>query len=149
MKKQGEENNKYVLDTSAFLTFFEDEEGADTVQAVLESARDGKVKIFASFVSFMEVFYITFREEGEDEAIKRISLMNSLSVGRVESFPELGLIAGKLKANHRISFADAWVAATAVFYEALLVHKDPEFESLKNAVSLLTLPYKQTTVLNN
>ncbi|MCP4110600.1 MAG: type II toxin-antitoxin system VapC family toxin [Desulfobacteraceae bacterium] len=50
----------------------------------------------------------------------------------VESTQELGLIAGTLKAVDRISFADTWVAATAIFYDAVLVHKDPEFEQLKD-----------------
>jgi len=130
------------LDSSAFLAFFEDEEGAQTVQGILERAMTGGVIVLASFVSFTEIFYITLREQGEKEAEKRIRLMNRLSMTRVESFPELGLTAGRFKARHAVSFADAWVAATAVFYDAVLVHKDPEFEQLKEEVRLLTLPYK-------
>ena len=98
--------------------------------------------VLASFVSFTEIFYIKFQEHGEKEAGRRLQLMNKRSMTRVESFPELGITAGRLKALYRISFADAWVAATAVFYDAVLVHKDPEFELLKEEVKLLTLPYK-------
>lgn len=68
--------------------------------------------------------------------------MEALAVTRIESSKELNLIAGRLKASYRISFADAWVAATAMFYDAVLVHKDSEFEQLKDKVKLLTLPYK-------
>jgi uncharacterized protein with PIN domain len=50
----------YVLDTSAWLALIEDEEGADVVQNVLERAGSGNVQIFVSFMSFMEVFYITY-----------------------------------------------------------------------------------------
>jgi predicted nucleic acid-binding protein len=69
--------------------------------------------------------------------------MSKLEIERVESSKELGLIAGRLKANNRISFADSWIAATAKSYGATLVHKDPEFDQLKEEIKLLHLPYKK------
>ena len=38
--------------------------------------------------------------------------------------------AAKLKAAHKLSFADSFVAATAKRFDALLVHKDPEFNAV-------------------
>ena len=143
MKKQNGENENYILDSSAFLTLFEDEDGAETVQKLLERAKKGGIIVFTLFVSFTEIFYISFREKGEGEAQKRIKLMKGLAITRVESSQELGLIAGRLKANHKISFADTWIAATAIFYGAILVHKDPEFVQLKDEVKMLELPYKK------
>jgi len=120
-----------------------DEDGVEAVQNLLEKARKGDIIIFSSFVSYTEVFYITHQEEGEKEAQRRVNLMNRLPITRVDSSQELGLIAGKLKATHRISFADAWVAATAIMLNAILVHKDPEFEELENDLKVLRLPYKK------
>lgn len=91
----------------------------------------------------LRFLYITLREKGEEEAKRRIKLMNTLAMTRVESSQELGLIAGKLKATQRVSFADTWIAATAIFYDAILVHKDPEFEQVKVKLKILKLPYKQ------
>jgi len=88
-------NRHYVLDTSAFLTLFEKECGADTVQNILEQARRGEAIVFTSFVSFVEVFYITFQEEGEAAAVNRVNLMNRLDIHTVESSRELGFIAGR------------------------------------------------------
>ena len=68
--------------------------------------------------------------------------MNRLAITRAESSEELGLIAGRLKATHKLSFADAWIAATAILYDSTLVHKDPEFEQLEDEVKVLKLPYK-------
>jgi len=79
----------------------------------------------------------------EDEAKRRTRLMNRLAITRVESSQELGLIAGRLKATHKISFADTWIAATAIFYDAILVHKDPEFEQVEDKLKFLNLPYKR------
>ena len=97
------------------MALFEDEPGAEIVQKLLERAKKGEIVIFASFVSFAEIFYITLREKGEEEAKRRIKLMNTLAMTRVESSQELGLIAGKLKATQRVSFADTWIAGTAIF----------------------------------
>ena len=144
MKKKNGEIRNYLFDSSAFLTLFEDENGAETVQRLLERAKKGEIIVFTSFVSFTEIFYITLREKGEEAAKKRIKIMNRLVITRVESSQELGLIAGRLKATHKISFADTWIAATAMFYDAILVHKDPEFEQLKDKVKVLELPYKKS-----
>jgi predicted nucleic acid-binding protein len=144
LNKENGENENYVLDSTAFLALFEDEPGAETVQKLLESAKKGEIVIFTSFVSFTEVFYITLREKKEEEAKKRIKLMNVLAMMRVESSQELGLIAGRLKSTYRLSFADTWIAATAIFYDAILVHKDPEFEQLKGKLEMLKLPYKKS-----
>jgi predicted nucleic acid-binding protein len=144
LKKQNGENKNYVLDSTAFLALFEDEPGAETVQELLKRAKKGEIIIFTSFVSFTEIFYITLREKGEKEAKRRVKLMNALAMTRVESSQELGLIAGRLKSTYRLSFADTWIAATAIFYDAILLHKDPEFEQLKEKLEMLQLPYKKS-----
>ena len=51
------------------------------------------------------------------------------------------LTAARFKATARVSFADALIAAFAVRHEAILVHKDPEYEALGDRVSLEALPY--------
>jgi len=143
LKKQDGKSKNYVLDSTAFLTMFEDEAGSDTVQDLLEQANTSEILVFVSFVTFTEIFYITLREKGEEEAQKRIKLMDALATTRIESSKELSLIAGRLKAAYRLSFADAWIAATAIFYDATLVHKDPEFEQLQDKLQALKLPYKE------
>ena len=62
------------MDSTAFLTMFEDEKGADTVQNLLERANRGEVFVFVSFVTFTEVFYITIRKKGEQEGLMRMIL---------------------------------------------------------------------------
>ena len=142
-KRNGRKDRRYVLDSSAFFALFEDEDGAGTVQNLLEEAHEGSIIVFCSFISYTEVFYITHQEEGEEQAQRRVSLMNRLAITRVDSSQELGSIAGKLKAIHRISLADAWIAATAIMLGAVLVHKDPEFEQLEDKLEMLKLPYKK------
>ena len=132
----------YVLDSSAWLALIEDEEGADFVQQILEKAKSGEVDILVSFMSFMEVTYITLQEQDLGEADERVNLMAALPIKRVESNSSLGILAAKLKAKYRISVADAWIAALAKERNATLVHKDPEFEQIEGVIQALKLPYK-------
>jgi predicted nucleic acid-binding protein len=53
--------------------------------------------------------------------------------------------AAALKASHRISFADAFVAAAALRVDATLVHKDPQFAALAGLVKQEMLPPKTST----
>jgi len=69
----------YVLDTSAWLTLIEDEEGADVVQELLEMTKTGDKIILVSFMSFMEVYYITLQECGLDEAQARCGVNGGAS----------------------------------------------------------------------
>jgi len=52
------------------------------------------------------------------------------------------LTAGRLKAEHRVSFADALIAAFALRTGAILVHKDPEYDALDGVLDMERLPYK-------
>ena len=132
----------YVLDTSALLTFIEDEAGADQVQELLEKAKRDEVILLVSFMSFMELYYISLQERGQEEAQERVKLLTALPIVRVESSESLGAQAGAFKAAHRLSVADAWIAALAHERDATLVHKDPEFEQIESAIKVEKLPYK-------
>src|SRR4029453_18871526 len=124
----------YVLDTSAWLTLIEDEAGADSVEELIEKARAGEIVLLISFMSFMEVYYITRQERDRNEAQARVDLMAALPGLGVDSTEALRLLAGGLKAQHRLAVADAWIAALPQERNATLVHKDPEFEQVEATV---------------
>ena len=46
--------------------------------------------------------------------------------------PEILRAAARIKARSGLSVADAWIAATAVVRDAVLVHKDPEFRHARD-----------------
>jgi len=49
-----------------------------------------------------------------------------------------------IKAQCRLSVADAWIIASAIEVQGILVHKDPEMEQAQRIVDLLQLPYKKS-----
>jgi predicted nucleic acid-binding protein len=54
----------------------------------------------------------------------------------------MAIHAGERKAQEHLSVADAWIAALATERNAMLVHKDPEFEQVAGIVHALKRPYK-------
>lgn len=134
----------YVLDTSAIFAYTKLEEGAGIVEDVLVSAKKNKCGIYMSFISLMEIYYISWQEKGEDVAKELVVLVKSLPVQIVESSERLILSAARIKANHRLSVADSIVAATAMERSAKLIHKDPELERLTQYIDSINLSYKPT-----
>jgi len=130
-----------LLDTSALFTFLEDEPGADRVEQALN-----QVTTLVPWTVFLETYYITLRHEGQAEADRRIALMRHLKVRILWDMNEsIVLTAAKLKAHHRISLADAIIAAFAIRCGAVLIHKDPEFETLTGLLRMEALPYKSAS----
>ncbi len=58
---------------------------------------------------------------------------------RYRRFRTLSTAPARLKALFRLSFADSIIAAAALQLNAVLVHKDPEYEALKNEIRLKAL----------
>jgi len=132
---------RYVLDTSALLALQNDEPGGERVEEIFEAAMTGNAVVFGSFMSLMEVFYRVWKDDGEAMGRTAYLQCQALPLTWVhESAPLLEAAAG-LKALHPMSLADAWIAATALQCDAILVHKDPEFDSVPG-LSAERLPYK-------
>ena len=134
--------NRYLLDTSALIALREDEPGADFVETILRQSQQSKAEVFFSFMTGMEIFYTAWRALGKGEALRLYLEIRMLPLRRIDLTERLLLTAGEIKANYPLSVADSWIAATALVQEATLVHKDPEFEPLKDRISLKSLPYK-------
>jgi predicted nucleic acid-binding protein len=128
----------YLLDTSALLTFIEDEPGSDRVEEVLKGA-----SILLPWPVLMETYYITLQEKGCAEADRRYALLRQLRAEILWTMDEpILLTAARLKAEHHVSLADAVLAAFAIRNNAVLIHKDPEFDALAGLLPMEALPYK-------
>jgi len=138
-----EKAESFVLDTSAILALWNEEDGASTVEKILRNKRHHR-KIYVSFMTLMECRYRLWKDQGQNAADEIFRALSLLPVTRVDVDEELLLIASELKARHRISVADSWIIATAITRNATLVHKDPEFDTLSDKVAMKPLPHKQT-----
>ena len=132
-------SKSFVLDTSALMTLIEKEEGAERVRDVLL-----KHTIIIPWLSILETVYISQRELGEEEALVRYALLKKLDATIVWDADEsLLLNAARIKSTHSLSLADSIIAAITTQHNAILLHKDPEYETLQEVVEMEILPYKK------
>ena len=129
----------FVLDTSALMAFIEKEDGAERVRDILLNE-----SIILPWLSILEIVYISQRELGEEEALTRYALLKKLNANIIwEADEALLLNAAQIKSTHNLSLADSVIAAIANQHNAILIHKDPEYEQLQGVVEMEILPYKK------
>lgn len=95
------------------------------------------------FHDLFEAYYITKRKAGESKAIKIYDWLSTLPIERVNLEEPILVRAGDLKAKHEISAIDAWVIATALIRNAVIIHKDSEFDTIR------TLPISFINISRN
>lgn len=125
----------FVLDTSALLAFLYGERGGDRVESLLIRASDGRVTVRLHRMHLCEVYYLFHRKGGEATAESAVRDVEKLPI-RIEDrvSPALMREAGKIKAEYRVSFADAFAAGLAGVRKAILVSCDhAEFDPLESA----------------
>jgi len=120
----------YVLDAVAVLAYLGDEEGADKVEELLERAENGEVKLFMNYVNLGEVYYIITRELGVSKANEVIAIVKRWNLEFVGVDESIALIAARVKAIHKLSYADAFVVATAIDRKGIIVTGDREFDGV-------------------
>jgi predicted nucleic acid-binding protein len=133
---------RFVLDTSAIFTLTDQEDGSTEVEALLDRATAGDFDVAVCSISLMELYYVALQEQGEEAAARLVAWVKAWPVTWVPPDERDLLLGGRFKAFHRLSFADALIAAVACSRGATLVHKDPEFEALASQLALLALPYR-------
>jgi predicted nucleic acid-binding protein len=126
-----------VLDSSAILAYLYDEEGANQTEEVVFSGDD----VIVPFAALMEVEYKILHEIPW-KLEESLATLETWPVRILESDPEWRSAAARVKAGGKISFADSWMAALAILRDAMLVHKDPEFDAV-DGLRMVRLPYKK------
>jgi len=119
-----------VFDTEALLIFYLDEPGAETVREMLERTQKGQSKGYLNIVNLTEFKYILQRHDPQLAEEKE----RNLRAFGLEIIPvldnELWKVAAAIKAEHRLSLADSFAAATARTKRAKLVTgRDEEYKS--------------------
>ena len=129
-----------VLDSYAVLALLNGESGADEVVEALRRipARGGEVSLCT--INWGEVLYITARRGGaRKREVARLHMAN-LPLTLVQATQELVEQAARLKAQHPLSYADAFCAATALQRSASVLTGDREFEAVEGDITIHWLP---------
>jgi ribonuclease VapC len=125
-----------VLDSYSLIAYLEGEAGKDTMIEVFRSARDSGKPLLLSVVNWGEVYYITLREAGREQADHVAHLISTLPIHVVPVDLDLAKQAAEFKAEHKMSYADCFVAALARLRKAELVTGDKEFRQVEAEVKI-------------
>jgi len=120
----------FILDAWALLAHFGNETGAERVRQVLKSAERHECTTGMSMINLGEVAYILERERGLEQVHKVLAVIRSLPIRLLTVDEKVVLAAAHIKANHRLSYADAFAAASAKMWQAKLLTGDPELKAL-------------------
>lgn len=128
-----------VLDSYSLIAFLENERGADTMIEMFRVARDSGKALLLSVVNWGEVYYITLREAGREQADHVAHLISTLPIHIVPVDLELAKQAAEFKAARKMSYADCFAAALAKHHRVELVTGDKEFRQVEGDVKILWL----------
>ena len=112
---------RVVLDSYAVLAYINDEAAAVRVEEYLNLGRREKAELYMNVVNLGEVYYVISRKRGTDIANLAVALIRREPIKLVVVDERLALIAGRIKAFHRLSYANAFAAATAMDLNATLL----------------------------
>ena len=117
----------HLLDSSAVLAFYLDEPGANRVDQLLSSPG---VSIAISALTLYEISAAVKHRTGSVQSSKEAvaELRQSITIVKevTESIVDLGIELRRNATDH-IALADCLIAATALNYGLVLVHRDPHF----------------------
>jgi len=126
--------NTFVLDAFAMLAYLQKESGYGRVRELL-SAGQKDTTVIMNAINIGEVYYILARERSAEEADFFIDMIVPAVNIKVELNDMQDVIAAaKIKAAYPLSYADAFAAATAQKYAAVLLTGDPEFKHLEKLI---------------
>lgn len=121
---------KYLLDTSALLAHYREEAGADRVQELFDAPENSILLASISITEFSRrMAELGAPEQDIGSAVfgygRLFAEVVSIDFDISKSAFQLGL-----RASSRLPLADALIAASAASRQAVLVHRDPHFQSL-------------------
>jgi uncharacterized protein len=125
-----------VLDAWAVMAYLRGEAAGEVVRDILAEAREAHADLPLSVVNWGEVVYVTMRARGREEAVRVVAALDGLPVAVVDADRDLTSRAAVLKAEHRLSYADAFAAALALALDLPLLTGDPEFRALEPELQL-------------
>lgn len=129
-----------MLDASALLGVLYEDPGSLRVLQLLKDAEQVDTRVLVSVANWGEVFYQSWRRQGEESARNAMVDLSRLPLQIVPVDLPQALKAGEIKVVHKIPYVDCITAALAALNQATLVTADRDFEKLGRHFPILWLP---------
>jgi len=127
---------RILFDAHPILKWVQKERGYQKVKSLLIDCRNQSALGYINQINLGEVYYKTIRAVGLQEAKNFLENFFRLPITTILPDSELIWKASEIKAEHSISYADCFAAATALRYDAAILTGDPEFKKIESLVSI-------------
>ncbi len=133
----------YVLDSSAVLRYFDSEAGANRVEAILSAFVTGRAGVSISALQWGEIAGRLRKRLGAQDEMRILSSLLPAEVKIVSATAERAVRAAHLRADRKISYADAFALDLAMDSpDHVLVTADYGFKAVADLARIEFLPAK-------
>lgn len=128
---------KRLLDSFATIAYLNKEKGFEKVRDAMSESQKSGDSVLMNEINIGEVYYILFRKRGPEKADYFLqTILQSLPIVVVSNDFDDVIEAAKIKAEHPLSFADCFAAATAKKNNSVIMTGDPEFKKIEDFVAI-------------
>lgn len=120
----------YILDAFALMAYLNGEPAAQRIRDLLDEGKSGKCDICMSIINLGEVLYTMERNYGLNKAHESLTIIQSLPIEVLPADDQAVFAAAHIKANHPLSYADAFVVVAAQKLNGVVMTGDPEFQDV-------------------
>jgi predicted nucleic acid-binding protein len=130
-ESSGDNEETRVLDSWILLAWLKRQQpGAGIMRELWRKAYAGHSRLVLHCVNLGEIFYLTAKLKNLDAAEMLVQRLQGMPVDVMPVSDSMVFAAARLKAQHRISYADAFAVVTAIQIGAKLVTGEPEIREL-------------------
>ena len=119
-----------VFDSFAFIALFRNEPGKDFVKDLLVKMSNDEIEGYITTINIGEIYYMICRKSNAKAADIAMEALKQFPLHIVDADLKLTMEAAAIKANHSMSYADAFAVALTINKKATLITSDDEFDSL-------------------
>jgi len=119
------EIDTYVLDACALIALLDKEPGYEKINHLLSQAKRKEISVCINIVNLLEVYYdrINVSNQQRADIFLEAAYNSSIEILELQN-KEIVRNAGRLKANYKMSLADSFALATAIYKQATIVTAD-------------------------
>jgi len=129
--------NRYVLDASALMAFFDGRPGAEMVGELLAKAAETRRFLLISVINWGEIYYAVWRDRGQAAADEKLVEMAQLPIELVDVDRDTTKVAASLRAQHKLPYVDCFAAALGRIGRAHLVTADNDFKDVESEIRVI------------
>lgn len=133
---------KILVDTGIFVSILNKEDGYEGAVRLLEKVRTKRVEGFISVMTIAEIISIYYRLGEEETIVAKASIESVIGEDRIVPVTkDIAELAGKVKAEYKMSLGDALIIATGTVIGCeYVISLDPEMKQVDNKLIKIKKP---------